>query len=124
MVPRPPRSTRTYSLFPYTTLFRFLVDLLIVIGGSLIGLPLVYTLQHRRAEHLYVSIWYMGAALFWFPVLFLVANIPGLHFGVEQATMNWWFGHNVLGLFYTPVALATVYYFLPKLIGQIGRAHV
>src|SRR3546814_7024068 len=53
------------------------VDILIVIGGALIGLPLVYTLQHRRAEHLYVSIWYMGAALFWFPVLFLVANIPG-----------------------------------------------
>jgi len=94
------------------------VDILIVIGGALIGLPLVYTLQHRRVEHLYVSIWYMGAALFWFPVLFLVANIPGLHFGVEQATMNWWFGHNVLGLFYTPIALGTIYYFLPKIIGR------
>ena len=32
--------------------------------------------------------------------------------------MNWWFGHNVLGLFYTPLALATVYYFLPKVIGR------
>src|SRR3546814_20796283 len=32
--------------------------------------------------------------------------------------MNWWFGHNLLGLFYTPVALASVYYFLPKIIGR------
>ncbi|MFZ6649300.1 cbb3-type cytochrome c oxidase subunit I [Undibacterium sp. TJN25] len=94
------------------------VDILIVIGGSLVGLPLVFTLQNRRVDHLYVSIWYMGAALFWFPILFLIGNIPGLHIGVEQATMNWWFGHNVLGLFYTPMALASVYYFLPKIIGR------
>lgn len=94
------------------------VDILIVIGGALMGLPLVYTLQARKVEHLYVSVWYMGAALFWFPILFLIANLPALHFGVEQATMNWWFGHNVLGLFYTPMALASVYYFLPKIIGR------
>src|SRR5690606_35776909 len=31
---------------------------------------------------------------------------------------NWWFGHNVLGLYYTPIALASVYYFLPKIIGR------
>jgi len=94
------------------------VDILIVIGGALIGLPLVFTLQNRRVKHLYVSIWYMGAALFWFPVLFLVGNVPGIHFGVEQGAMNWWFGHNVLGLFYTPIALASIYYFLPKIIGR------
>src|SRR5690606_2868331 len=94
------------------------IDILFVVGGALIGLPLVFTLQNRKVKHLYVSIWYMGAALFWFPVLFLVGNLPSVHFGVEEATMNWWFGHNVLGLFYTPVALASVYYFLPKIIGR------
>lgn len=94
------------------------VDILLIAGGSMIGLPLVYTLQARKVEHLYVSVWYMGAALFWFPILFLIANLPAVHFGVEQATMNWWFGHNVLGLFYTPMALASVYYFLPKIIGR------
>ncbi len=94
------------------------IDVLFVIGGALIGLPLVFTLQNRKVKHLYVSIWYMGAALFWFPILFLVGNLPSVHFGVEQATMNWWFGHNVLGLFYTPIALASIYYFLPKIIGR------
>ncbi|WP_417275920.1 cbb3-type cytochrome c oxidase subunit I [Castellaniella sp.] len=94
------------------------ISILLVIGGSLIALPLVFTLRNRKVDHLYVSIWYMGAALFWFPVLYLVGKVPGVHFGVEQATMNWWFGHNVLGLYYTPIALASVYYFLPKIIGR------
>jgi cytochrome c oxidase cbb3-type subunit 1 len=68
-------------------------------------------------KHLYVSVWYMGAALFWFPTLFIVAKLPGVHFGVEQAAMNWWYGHSVLGLFFSPLAIATIYYFLPKVMG-------
>lgn len=94
------------------------IDVFFVLGGALVGVPLVLTIARRTVDHLYVSIWYMGCALFWFPVLFLVANIPGLHAGVQEAAMNWWFGHNVLGLFYTPLALASIYYFLPKVIGR------
>ncbi|HEY4075108.1 MAG TPA: cbb3-type cytochrome c oxidase subunit I [Herbaspirillum sp.] len=94
------------------------IGMLFAAGGMMIGLPLVFTLPRRKTSHLYVSVWYMGAALFWFPILYIVAKVPGVHFGVEQATMNWWFGHNVLGLFYTPMSIAAVYYFLPKVIGR------
>ncbi|MCE4556839.1 cbb3-type cytochrome c oxidase subunit I [Roseateles cellulosilyticus] len=94
------------------------VDGLFVIAGALVGVPLVLTLLNRKVDHLYVSVWYMGCALFWFPVLFLVGNAPDLHKGVEQAATNWWYGHNALGLFYTPLALGSVYYFLPKVIGR------
>ena len=94
------------------------ISILFAAGGALIALPLVFTLVNRRVEHLYVSVWYMACALFWLPVLFIVAKLPGVHQGVQQAAMNWWFGHNVLGLFYTPLALASVYYFLPKVIGR------
>lgn len=94
------------------------IGALFAVGGALIGLPLVFTLVNRKVDHLYVSVWYMACALFWLPVLFVVAKTPGLHHGVQQAAMNWWFGHNVLGLFYTPLALASVYYFLPKVIGR------
>lgn len=94
------------------------IGTLFALGGALIALPLVFTLVNRRVDHLYVSVWYMACALFWIPVLFIVAKVPGVHRGIEQATMNWWFGHNVLGLFYTPLALASVYYFLPKIIGR------
>lgn len=99
------------------------IGCLFAIGGMLIGLPMAFMLQRRQVHHLYVSVWYMGAALFWFPTLYIVAKIPGLHFGVEQATMNWWFGHNVLGLFYTPLSLACIYYFLPKVIGRPVRSY-
>ncbi len=94
------------------------IGLLFAAGGAMTALPLIFTLVNRRVEHLYVSVWYIACALFWLPVLFVVAKWPGLHRGVEQAAMNWWFGHNVLGLFYTPLALASVYYFLPKVIGR------
>lgn len=94
------------------------IAMLFALGGALISLPIIFTLVNRRVDHLYVSAWYMISALFWLPVLFVVAKIPGLHSGVQQAAMNWWFGHNVLGLFYTPLALGAVYYFLPKVIGR------
>ncbi len=98
--------------------FPWQIDIFLVVGGALVGLPLWMTLLNRQVKHLYVSVWYIAAGLLWFPILFLIANIPGLHFGVEQATMNWWFGHNVLGLWFTPIALATAYYLIPKILGK------
>jgi cytochrome c oxidase cbb3-type subunit 1 len=98
--------------------FPFPIPLLLVIAGGLMAVPLLKTLAARKVHHLYVSVWYMGAALFWFPVLYLVANVPGVHFGVQQAAMNWWFGHNVLGLWFTPLGLAAAYYFIPKVLGR------
>jgi cytochrome c oxidase cbb3-type subunit I len=94
------------------------IDILLVVGGASVGVPLWLTLLNRKVKHLYVSVWYIGAGLLWFPILFLIANWPGLHFGVQQATMNWWFGHNVLGLWFTPIGLAASYYFIPKVIGK------
>jgi cytochrome c oxidase cbb3-type subunit 1 len=98
--------------FPWQT------DILLVIGGALVGIPLWLTLMQRKVKHLYVSVWYIGAGLLWFPIMYLIANWPGLHFGVEQATMNWWYGHNVLGLWFTPLGLAAAYYFIPKVLGK------
>lgn len=69
--------------------FPWQIDVLLVFGGGLVGLPVLMTLLNRKVDHLYVSVWYIAAGLLWFPVLFLIANIPYLHFGVQQATMNW-----------------------------------
>ena len=98
--------------------FPWQIDVLLVFGGGLVGLPVLMTLLNRKVDHLYVSVWYIAAGLLWFPVLFLIANIPYLHFGVQQATMNWWFGHNVLGLWFTPIGLASAYYLIPKILGK------
>jgi cytochrome c oxidase cbb3-type subunit 1 len=94
------------------------IDIFIFAGFALIILSALYTLVNRRVEHLYVSVWYMIAALLWFAVLFFVANLPGVHTGVQQATTNWWYGHNALGLWFTPVSVGAIYYFLPKIIGR------
>lgn len=94
------------------------IDLIFVVAGACIGIPILKTIQHRKVHHLYVSIWYVGAAFVWFPFLFLIANLPGVHFGVQHAIVNWWFAHNVLGLWLTPFGLAAAYYFIPKILGK------
>jgi cytochrome c oxidase cbb3-type subunit 1 len=92
--------------------------MLMVAGGGCMGIALLRTLRARTVDHLYVSVWYIGAGLLWLPTLLIVAYWPGLHAGVQEASMNWWFGHNVLGLWFTPIGLAAVYYFLPKVLGK------
>jgi cytochrome c oxidase cbb3-type subunit 1 len=94
------------------------LDGLFVVGGALAAVPLFRTIPDRKVDHLYVSALYSIGALVWFPILFLVANAPGLHFGVEHALVNWWFAHNVLGLWFTPLGLAAAYYLIPKIVGR------
>lgn len=79
------------------------------------------TFRRRREPHVYVTQWYILAAVFWFPWLYTVAQFmifwsPAT--GVVQPIVNWWFGHNVLGLWFTPVAVGTAYYLIPKIIGR------
>jgi len=93
------------------------VDIALVIGGALAAVPLILSLLKRRVQHLYVSSWYLLAALVWFPMLFITANVPNLFSGVEQSMLNWWYAHNVLGLWMTPLGLAAAYYFIPKIVG-------
>lgn len=89
----------------------------LTVGGALAAVPLILTLLRRRVQHLYVSSWYLIAALVWFPMLYVTAKIPNLFGGAEQAMLNWWFAHNVLGLWMTPLGLAAAYYFIPKIVG-------
>jgi len=94
------------------------IDILIALGGACLALPALLTVIGRKVAHIYVTGWYYLAALIWFPVLFTIANIPGLHVGAQQATVNWWFAHNVLGLWLTPLGVGAAYYFLPRIIGK------
>ncbi len=98
--------------------FPWQIDIAMVIGGALAAVPLILTLIRKRVGHLYVSAWYLIAALVWFPMLFITANVPNLLYGADQAMLNWWFAHNVLGLWMTPLGLAAAYYFIPKIIGK------
>jgi cytochrome c oxidase cbb3-type subunit 1 len=74
----------------------------------------------RRVEHIYVSQWYLFGAIIWFPFLYVMAqfliHLSGVG-GVAQQAANWWFAHNVLGLWLTPIGLAAAYYLIPKVVG-------
>ncbi len=96
---------------------------LIVPSIGLAVVAFLLTLQRRRVHHLFISVWYLGAAMLWGPFLLiamLVPDVPGidLYTGVPEATANWWFAHNILGLWITPFALASAYYFIPKVLGR------
>lgn len=78
----------------------------------------IATAANRQVRHIYVSGWYFLAGLVWFPFMYVIANIPYLHMGTQQTTMNWWFAHNVLGLWLTPIGVGAAYYIIPKIIGK------
>jgi cytochrome c oxidase cbb3-type subunit 1 len=77
--------------------------------------------RERRVQHTYVSQWYLFASTLWFPILYLAAVLlptTGLVSGAAWATTNWWYAHNVLGLYITPMGLAAAYYLIPKVTGE------
>jgi cytochrome c oxidase cbb3-type subunit 1 len=93
----------------------------LVVGFVLVSIWGVIMFRKRRPGHVYVSQWYLFAALFWFPWLYSTAQLIIQHLpirGVVIGAVNWWYGHNVLGLWFTPIGLAAAYYFIPKVIGR------
>jgi cytochrome c oxidase cbb3-type subunit 1 len=93
------------------------VDAIVAVSGGLMALSVLITVARRRTRHFYVSVWYILAAMVWFPIIFVTANLP-IFTGVSQAAVNWWYGHNALGLWITPMALAGAYYLIPKVLGH------
>ena len=88
--------------------------------AGLIAVSLVM-MTRRQVRHVYVSQWYLLGATIWFPFLYLfgvtLIHSPAAE-GIAKQTANWWFAHNVLGLWLTPIGLAAAYYFIPKVIGR------
>jgi cytochrome c oxidase cbb3-type subunit 1 len=88
-----------------------------VVGGGLIGLSLFRTAAARKAEHLYVSVWYILGSFVWFPMLYLTAKIYPWS-GATSAAVNWFYAHNVLGFWLTSMSVGAAYYFIPKVLGR------
>jgi len=99
---------------PYAAIFLFL-------AFAIMALWALIVFAQRRQEHVYVSQWYIFSALFWFPWLYATVQLLLILMpvkGVTQASINWWFGHNALGLWFTPIGLGIIYYLIPKVIGR------
>lgn len=94
---------------------------LIFAAYAIIGAWAVITLRAGRSPHTFISQWYVLAALFWFPWLYSVAQVLLVFSpvrGTVQTLVNVWFAHNLLALWFTPLGLAAIYYFLPKVLGR------
>jgi cytochrome c oxidase cbb3-type subunit I len=105
------------------------IDLLITVIWVSYAVVFIGTMAKRRTSHIYVSNWFFAAFIITVALLHLVnsAEIPvtlwpmksySAYAGVQDAMVQWWYGHNAVGFFLTAGFLGIMYYFVPK---QAGR---
>jgi cytochrome c oxidase cbb3-type subunit 1 len=95
--------------------------LIAFIGYVIVATLVVITLHARRERSLYVSHWFLLAALFWFPWIYSTANLSLLVFpvrGVTQAVIAWWFSANLQIVWFGLVGIGAIFYFVPKLTNR------
>lgn len=99
------------------------IDIAITVIWVVFGWNMFATIIKRREKHLYVAIWFYIATFVTVAVLHLVnsAELPVTLFksyswyaGVQDALVQWWYGHNAVAFFLTTPYLGLMYYFLPK----------
>ncbi len=103
------------------------IDLLITVVWVSYALVFFGTIIKRKTKHIYVSNWFFGAYILVIAILHIVnsAELPvtmtksySAYAGVQDAMIQWWYGHNAVGFFLTTAFLGMMYYFIPK---QAGR---
>ena len=99
------------------------IDLAITIIWVVFGWNMFGTIIKRREKHLYVAIWFYIATFVTVAVLHIVRSgeLPytwlksySWYAGVQDALVQWWYGHNAVAFFLTTPYLGLMYYFLPK----------
>jgi len=99
------------------------VDILIAIVWVIFGWNLIGTMLQRRTKHIYVAIWFYIATFVTVAVLHIVNSIElpvsilksyPVYAGVQDALVQWWYGHNAVAFFLTTPVLGLMYYFIPK----------
>lgn len=101
----------------------WLIDIAITLVWVVFGINMFGTLIKRRERHIYVAIWFYIATWVTVALLHIVNSfaIPAglfksysLYAGVQDALVQWWYGHNAVAFFLTTPILGLMYYFLPK----------
>jgi len=99
------------------------IDIAITIVWVIFGFNMFATIIKRRERHLYVAVWFYIATFVTVAVLHLVNSfeLPVTLFksyswyaGVQDALVQWWYGHNAVAFFLTTPFLGLMYYFMPK----------
>lgn len=98
------------------------VDVAVMIVLVTNAVNVLMTIHKRVEPKLYVSLWYIASTVVLFPFVYFIGNVmwappTGALVGINDATINWFYGHNVLGLWFTTGLLAVIYYIVPKETG-------
>ncbi|MEE8366560.1 MAG: cbb3-type cytochrome c oxidase subunit I, partial [Gammaproteobacteria bacterium] len=99
------------------------IDILITLVWVSYAVVFFGTIMKRRVPHIYVANWFFGAFIITVALLHVVnsAALPvslwksySAYAGVQDAMVQWWYGHNAVGFFLTAGFLGIMYYFVPK----------
>ncbi|MCC6929687.1 MAG: cytochrome-c oxidase, cbb3-type subunit I [Gemmatimonadaceae bacterium] len=99
------------------------IDIMIAVVWVIFAINFIGTLIKRRERHLYVALWFYIASIITVAVLHIFNNLSmpagplksySIYAGVQDAFMQWWYGHNAVAFFLTTPFLGMMYYFMPK----------
>ncbi|MGE0710603.1 MAG: cytochrome-c oxidase, cbb3-type subunit I [Planctomycetota bacterium] len=99
------------------------IDLAVVVVWVAFAVNVFGTIARRRERHIYVAIWFYVASIVTVAILYIFNNLVvpaglfksySVYAGVQDAFMQWWYGHNAVAFFLTTPFLGLMYYFMPK----------
>lgn len=99
------------------------IDIAIAIIWVVFGINMIMTIIKRRERHIYVAIWFYLATFVTVAVLHIFNSLSlpvtglksySVYAGVQDALVQWWYGHNAVAFFLTTPFLGLMYYYLPK----------
>ncbi|MBJ2172933.1 cytochrome-c oxidase, cbb3-type subunit I [Aureibaculum sp. A20] len=99
------------------------IDIAIAVIWVIMGINMIGTILKRRQRHIYVAIWFYLATFVTIAVLHIFNNLElpvsafksySVYAGVQDALVQWWYGHNAVAFFLTTPILGLMYYFVPK----------
>ena len=107
----------------------WIIDVAVMITLLLIGYNIFKTIQKRTERKLYASTWYIMGTFLAFPIVYFTGNVmwhpdTGSLQGAVDSVFNWFYGHNVLGLWFTTLGIAGWYYFIPVITKRPLYSHL
>ncbi|MDP2160490.1 MAG: cytochrome-c oxidase, cbb3-type subunit I, partial [Flavobacterium sp.] len=103
------------------------IDIAIALIWVVFGINLIMTIIKRRERHIYVAIWFYIATFVTVAVLHIFNSLAlpvsalksySVYAGVQDALVQWWYGHNAVAFFLTTPFLGLMYYFVPKVANR------
>jgi cytochrome c oxidase cbb3-type subunit I/II len=103
------------------------INILVAIIWIVFGIVFFTTLARRRERSLYVAIWFYIGTIITVALLYVVNHLSlptsllhsyPIFGGVQDALVQWWYGHNAVAFFLTTPILGIMYYFVPKAVGR------